>query len=100
MQFFHSFDTMDWGRVSLIVAAVTAFWIGLAAIMPEKYYRVGTTILAALSSAITLMMRSGRSRADKIEEKVEEYKAEGVKKRKEIHELISNEVAEKTEEKK
>jgi hypothetical protein len=72
MQLFHSLNTMDWGRVSLVVAAITAFWIGLQAIVPEKYHHMGTVILGAFSSALTLMMRSGKSLVAKAEDKLDE----------------------------
>jgi len=97
MKWFHAWDTMDWPRISVIVAFATAFWIGLAALIPEKYHKAGTIILGSLSSAVTLMMRSGKSRAEKIEDKIEEHQADAVKKTEEIQELISNEAQEKAE---
>jgi C4-dicarboxylate-specific signal transduction histidine kinase len=96
---FHSFDTTDWGRVSLVVAAITAFWVGLAAILPERYHKTGMVILGSAQSALTLMMRSGKSRAEKIEEKIEEHVADGLKKREEIKELISKEAQEQAQKK-
>ena len=94
MRLFHAWDTMDWFRISGIVAFATAFWIGLITIIPEKYHKIGTVILGAMQSAITLMMRSGKSRAEKIEEKIEEHVADGEKKAEEIKNLIVNEVKE------
>lgn len=99
MKVFHSFDTMDWGRISLIVAAITTFWAGMISVIPEKYHHVGLVFLSSITSAITLMMRSGKSRIEKIEDKVEEYEAEGIKKSEEIQQLITNEVKEKSEKK-
>lgn len=99
MKWFHSFDTTDWTRVSVIVAAATAFWIGLAAIMPEDYYRIGTTILGAAQSALTLMMRSGKSRGEIIGDKIEEHQADAEKKSEQIKTLVANELKEKAAEK-
>jgi len=99
MRLMHSFDTMDWTRVSLVVAAITAFWVGLAAILPDRYHRIGMVILGSAQSALTLMMRSGKSRGEIIEEKVEDLKTEGVKTRVEIDTLISNEAKERAKEK-
>jgi len=63
--------------VSLVVASETAFWAGLAAIMPEKYHTKGMVILGALTSAITILMRGGRpSIPEVVKDAVEEKKAE------------------------
>ena len=97
MRLMHSLDTMDWTRVSLVVAAITAFWIGLATILPERYHKIGMVILGSAQSALTLMMRSGKSRGEIIEDKVEELKTKGAETRVEITELISNEAKEKAE---
>lgn len=94
MKWFHAWDTMDWPRISVIVASATAFWIGLATILPEKHYRIGTTILGALQSAITLTMRSGKSRGEKIGEKIAELETKGDETREEIQTLIVKEAEE------
>lgn len=93
MQVFHSFENTNWGRVSLIVAAITASWVGLAALIPEKYHKAGMVILGSAQSALTLMMRSGQSPAGQIREKVEEIAAT----RGEISDLISKEAEEQAE---
>jgi len=78
MDWFHKINTMDWGRVSLVVAAITAFWVGLAAIVPDKYHKIGMVILGSAQSAMTLMMRSGKSLIEKAEDNVETAKAQVV----------------------
>jgi hypothetical protein len=97
MRLMHSLDTMDWTRVSLVVASITAFWVGLAAILPDRYHKIGMVILGSAQSALTLMMRSGKSRGEIIEEKIEDHQADAVKKTQEIKELIVSEVQEKAE---
>jgi len=99
VKWFHALDTTDWGRVSIVVASITAFWVGLAAILPDRYHKIGMVILGSAQSALTLMMKSGKSRAEKIEEKVEDLKTEGVKTRSEIETLLSNEAKEQAEKK-
>jgi len=91
---FHSWDTFDWTRISLVVAAITAFWVGLAAILPEKYHKMGMVILGSAQSALTLMMRSGKSRGEKIEEKIDALETKKEETRIEVTELISKEAAE------
>lgn len=97
MRLMHSLDTMDWTRVSLVVAAITAFWVGLAAILPDRYHKIGMVVLGSAQSALTLMMRSGKSRGEIIEDKVEDLKAKGVETRKEIDTLVINEAKEKAD---
>ena len=94
MRVFHSWDTFDWTRISLVVAAITAFWVGLAAILPEKYHKMGMVILGSAQSALTLMMRSGKSRGEKIEEKIDALETKKEETRIEVTELISKEAAE------
>lgn len=60
MNIFYSFETINWGRVSLVVSVVTAFWLGLITIIPERYHHVGTVILAAMTSAISILIRGGQ----------------------------------------
>jgi uncharacterized membrane protein len=78
MDLFHKGNTMDWTRVSIIIAAVTVFWIGIQSIIPDTHYRVVSTILQALGSAITLMMRSGKSLIEKAEDNVDAAHAQVV----------------------
>jgi phosphate uptake regulator len=78
---------MDWTRVSIVVASITAFWVGMISIIPERYHHIGMVILSSLTSAITLMMRSGKSRIEKIDDKVDE-----------IHNLALNDVKDAFEE--
>lgn len=61
MNLFHSLGTTSWTRVSIIVAAALAFWLGLISIIPEKYHHVGVVILGAIQTAVTLMMKSGQA---------------------------------------
>jgi len=75
---------MDWGRVSVVVAAITAFWVGMISVVPEKYHHVGMVLLSSTTSALTLMMRSGKSRGEKIGDKVDE-----------IHDLVISDAQDK-----
>ena len=97
MKWFHSFDTMDWGRVSLLVGGATVFWVTMGAVVPDPYYKWISTFLLAVSNTVALMMRSGVSRVEKIEEKLEDHHADAVKKTEEIRTLIVNEVQEQAE---
>jgi hypothetical protein len=65
MRWFHTLESMEWSRVSLVVAAMTTFWAGLVSIVPERYHHVVTVVLAAFSSTVTLMMRSGKTPNEK-----------------------------------
>jgi hypothetical protein len=78
MQLFHSINTMDWFRVFWVISAISAGWLVLAEIVPEKYHHVGTVILQAISTAVTLMMRSGKSLIEKAEDNVETAKGQVV----------------------
>lgn len=78
MDIFHKANTMDWGRVSIVVAAITVFWVGIQSIVPDNHYRVVSTVLQALSSAITLMMRSGKSLIEKAEDNIQTAKSQVV----------------------
>lgn len=60
MKVFYSFDSINWPRVSVAVASVTAFWLGLISIIPERYHHIGMVILAAITSALLVLIRGGR----------------------------------------
>lgn len=94
MKLFHAFDTMDWTRVFSVIAAVTAIWAGLISIVPEKYHHIGLVILSSVTSGVTMMMRSGKSRVEKIEDKIEEHREDGIIKTEEVRKLIASEVKE------
>lgn len=71
MRVFHQLSTTNWPRFGIILAAATAFWIGLATVIPEKYHHVGIVILGAAQSAVTLLMKSGQSPQQEVKEAVE-----------------------------
>lgn len=95
MKLFHSFDTTDWTRVISVVGAISGGWLVLGQIIPEQYHHTGSVILQAATTFVALMIKSGKSRTDKIVEKIEAHEADAVKKAKEIDTLIESEVKEK-----
>ena len=98
LRLFHSLDTTDWPRVFTVVLAVGAFWGALQKVVPEKYWSYGVALLAGATAFVTIMMKSGRSRVEIIDDKIEEHEADGVKKSEEIKNLVVNELKEKVEE--
>jgi hypothetical protein len=72
MKLFHNLNTMDWFRVFWVVSGMSVFWTGLQEIVPERYHHKGVVILGAMSAAVTLMMRSGKSLVAKAEDKLDE----------------------------
>ena len=96
-RYWHSLDTVDWWRVSIFVAAVSTFWATMIAVIPDPYAKWVTTFLLGVSNAVALMLRSGKSRVEKIEEKIEDHQADAVQKTEEIKNLIVSEVQEKAE---
>jgi len=97
MKLFHSFDTMDWGRVALVVAAISGGWLVLGEIIPKEYHYKGTIIIQAITTTATLMMRSGKSRGEIIGDKIEEHQVDGEKKAEEIKTLVVSELKERAE---
>lgn len=93
----HSFDTVDWFRVSIFIAAVSVFWATMVAVIPDPYAKWVSTFLLGVSNAVALMLRSGKSRVEKIGDKFEELETKKEETRVEITELLSNEAKEKAE---
>ena len=99
MRVFHSFDTVDWVRVSLFVAAVSTFWATMIAVVPDPYAKWVSTFLLGVSNAVAIMLRSGKSRGEKIDEKIEAHHADAEKKSEEIQNLVVSELKERAENK-
>ena len=60
MNWFTSLEHIDWTRMLKVVVFITAFWIGLSEVIPDKYYRPVSIILTALQGALILTMRGGK----------------------------------------
>ena len=99
MRLFHAWDTMDWGRVFLIGTAAAAFWGSFQAVVPERYWKWGMAICVGTIAAASSMMRSGKSRGEKIDEKIEAHHADAEKKSEEIQNLVVSELKERAENK-
>jgi len=97
MKVFHSLDTMDWGRVTVFIGASSIFWVTMKSLVPDPYNEWVSTFLLALTNAVAFVMRSGKSRVEKIEDKIDEHQADAVKKTAEIEQLIVSEVKEQSE---
>ena len=60
MNWFHSFDTVDWSRVFLVVTAAIAFWTGVEQLVPQEWHRVGDVFLNAISVAVAVLIRGNK----------------------------------------
>jgi len=69
----------------------------MVAVIPDPYAKWVSTFLLGVSNAVALMLRSGKSRVEKIGDKFEELETKKEETRVEITELLSNEAKEKAE---
>ena len=53
-----AWSRIDIKRVALVVAAASAFWIGIQQIIPEKYHHIGMVLFGAIQAAITIIMNA------------------------------------------
>jgi len=97
VKLWHTLDTVDWFRVSIFIAAVSVFWGTMVAVIPDPYAKWVSTFLLGVSNAVALMLKSGKSRGEKIGEKIEEHHADAEKKAEEIKTLVVSELKERAE---
>jgi hypothetical protein len=99
MKLFHSFDTMSWGRVAIFIVATSIFWVTMQSLFSDPYKTWISTFLLASTNTVAFLMRSGKSRVEKIEDKMEELETKKEETRVKVAELMSNETKEQKENK-